>query len=151
MVATLLVYPELWDRLSMLSAQVQCARAKLPARARQLAIMRTVWLCGAPYQWGEHLARTRRAGLSNQQIEQIKVGSSGLGWSSSDQAVLSAVEEYRADAFVSDPTWNALAQQFDAKQLIELLVVIGQFATVAFVLNSLRVPLSHDNEGFLGV
>src|SRR5262245_18404576 len=68
MVATLIRFPELWDRLSMLSAQVQCAQAKLPVRQRQLAIMRAVWMCGAPYQWGEHLARTKQAGVTDEEI-----------------------------------------------------------------------------------
>jgi alkylhydroperoxidase family enzyme len=149
MVATLLKHPELWDRISMLSAQVQSARARLPVRQRQVAIMRTVWLCGAPYQWGEHLARTRNAGVSDQEIELIKDGSRAGRWSPLDKAVMAAVEEFHADTFVSDDTWNALAQQFDEQQLFELLALIGQFTTVAFVLNSLRVPLEPHNKGFL--
>ncbi len=149
MVATLLKHPDLWDRMSMLSAQVQSARARLPTRQRQLAIMRTVWLCGAPYQWGEHLARTRNAGVSDQEIEQIKEGARAGGWNPLDKAVMAAVEEFQADTFVSDDTWKVLAGQFDEQQLFELLVLIGQFTTVAFVLNSLRVPLEPNNKGFL--
>jgi 4-carboxymuconolactone decarboxylase len=148
MVATLLRYSELWDRFSMLSAQIQCARAKLPVRERQLAIMRTVWLCGAPYQWGEHLARTRNAGFSDQEIERIKDGSRAAGWNPLDKAIVVAVEEFHADTFVSDATWSTLANHFDEQQLFELLVVIGQFTSVAFVLNSFRIRLEHNNEGF---
>jgi len=149
MVATLVRFPELWDRWSMLSAQVQCAGARLPIRVRQLAIMRTVWLCGAPYQWGEHLARTRQAGVSDQEIEQIKDGSRAAGWNPLERAVMAAVEEFRADTFVSDATWCTLASHLDEHQLFELLVLIGQFANVAFVLNSLRIRLEPRNEGFL--
>jgi alkylhydroperoxidase family enzyme len=149
MVATLIRHPELWDRLSLLSAQVQCAQAKLPSRLRQLAIMRTVWLCGAPYQWGEHLARTKNAGVSDAEIERIKEGSCAAGWNPLDKAIMSAVEEFRTDTFVSDATWSALAKQLDENQLLELLVLIGQFTTVAFVLNSLRIRLERQNDGFL--
>ena len=151
MVATLIKYPELWDRLSMLSAQVQCVAAKLPVRARQLAIMRTMWLCGAPYQWGEHLTRTKQAGITDEELERIKEGSLAIGWNATDQAILAAVEEFRADTFVSDKTWEALAKQFDENQRFELLVLIGQFSTIAFVLNSLRIPLEHNNKGFLSI
>ena len=63
---------------------------------------------------------------------------------------MAAVEEFHADTFVSDATWNALAEQFDEQQLLELLVLIGQFTTVAFVLNSLRLRLEPNNKGFLG-
>ena len=149
MVATLLRHPDLWDRLSQLSAQVQCVHAKLPSRLRQLAIMRAMWLCGAPYQWGEHLARTKNAGVSDEEIERIKEGSGAARWNSLDKAIMSAVEEFRTDTFVSDATWSVLANQLDENQLLELLVLIGQFTTVAFVLNSLRIRLERQNDGFL--
>jgi 4-carboxymuconolactone decarboxylase len=148
LVATLLRYPALWDRLSMLSAQLQCAQAKLPIRSRQLVIMRTVWLCGAPYQWGEHLSKTKGAGVSTDEIERIKEGSRDEGWNSLDGALMSAVEEFHTEQFVGDPTWNELARHFDEAQLFELLVLIGQFASVAFVLNSLRLRLESNNKGF---
>ena len=65
-----------------------------------------------------------------------------------DKALMATVEEFHADKFVSDATWSALAQHFDDGQLFELLVLIGQFASVAFVINSLRLRLEHSNRGF---
>ena len=149
LVATLLRYPELWRRLSALSAIVQCAAAKLPVPERQLAIMRTMWLCGAPYQWGEHLERTKAAGFSSADIERIKVGSEAAGWSRLQKAILSAAEELYADAFVSDDTWATLAEHLDDMQLLELIVLVGQFTSVAYLLNSLRMRLDGANKGFL--
>ena len=150
LVPTLMRYPELWQRLSALSAIVQCAKAKVPARERQLAIMRAMWLCGAPYQWGEHLDRTKAAGFSDSDIEKIKEGSGAAGWSPLHKAILSAVEELHTDAFISDKTWSTLAAQFDECQLFELIVLIGQFTSVAYLLNSLRLRLDGANKGFLG-
>ena len=151
MVATLMRYPKLWDRLSLLSAQLQSADATLPVRVRQLAIMRTVWLCGAPYQWGEHLARTKLAGVSEAEIERLQHGSDGGDWKPFDRAVIAAVDDYHSDHFVSEATWIELAAQLDESQLVELLVLIGQFASVAFVLNSLRMRLEPHNKGFLTI
>jgi alkylhydroperoxidase family enzyme len=149
MIATLLRYPELWERLSALSAIVLSTAAKIPKPERQLAIMRTLWLCGAPYQWGEHIARTKAAGFSDQDIERIKLGSAAPGWSGAHKAILSAAEELYADALITDETWNALAKEFDELQLMELIVLIGQFTNVAYLLNSLRMRLDGDNKGFL--
>lgn len=148
-VTTLLRYPELWRRVSALSALVQCPGAKLPRPERQLAIMRTMWLCGAPYQWGEHVERTKAAGFSDADIERIKAGSSATGWSAVHKAILSAAEELYADAFVCDETWSALADRFDENQLLEFIVLIGQFTSVAYLLNSLRLRLDGANKGFL--
>jgi alkylhydroperoxidase family enzyme len=148
MVATLLRYPALWERLAALSAIVQCATAKLPVRERQLAIQQTVWLCGAPYQWGEHVERTKKAGVSAEEIERIKEGSAAPGWSADDRALLRAVEELHGDAFISDATWAELAKRFDSDQLFELIVLVGQFSSVAYLLNSMRMRLEPNNKGF---
>jgi alkylhydroperoxidase family enzyme len=149
LVATLLHYPELWTRLSALSAMVQSATAKLPPQMRQLAIMRSMWLCGAPYQWGEHLERTKATGLTNAEIERLKQGSEADGWSALQKAILRAAEELHADSLISDETWAVLARAFDESQLIELVVLIGQFTSVAYLLNSLRLRLEGANKGFL--
>ena len=148
MIATLLRHPQLWERLSALSAIVLGVAAKIPKPERQLAIMRTLWLCGAPYQWGEHVERTKASGFSDQDIEKIKLGSAANGWSGLHKAILSATEELYADAFISDDTWNALSGEFDEAQLIELIVLIGQFTNVAYLLNSLRMRLDGSNRGF---
>ena len=150
MVATLLRYPELWERLAALSAIVQCASAKVPARERQLAILLTVWLCGAPYQWGEHLERTRKVGVTDEEIERVKEGSAAPGWGAQDRALLQAVEELHFDAFMTDETWDALRVRFDENQLFELIVLVGQFSTVACLLNSMRMRLEPNNKGFAG-
>lgn len=149
MVATLLRYPELWERLAALSAIVQCANAKAPARARQMAIMRAMWLCGAPYQWGEHVERTKNAGVTADEIERIKIGSSAAAWDESDRVLLRGVEELYRDAFISDETWEGLRERYTEEQLFELIVLVGQFSTVAYVLNSMRLRLEPHNRGFL--
>jgi alkylhydroperoxidase family enzyme len=148
LVPTLLRHPPLWDRVSSLSGFVQSTQAAMPVRERQLAIMRTVWLCRAPYQWGEHRERTLQAGFTGEDVERIKLGSRASGWSPGDKAILAAVEELQADSFVSDPTWSELGRHFDERQLLELLILVGQFASVAGLLNSLRLPLEGRNKGF---
>lgn len=48
---------------------------------------------------------------------------------------------------VSDGTWQELAARFDEQQLIELLVLVGQFTATAYFQNSLRLRLEKGNEG----
>src|ERR1700757_3314435 len=36
----------------------------LPPRLRELAILRTGWLCRAEYEWGQHVVLARRGGIS---------------------------------------------------------------------------------------
>jgi 4-carboxymuconolactone decarboxylase len=77
------------------------------------------------------VARTKQAGVTDEEIGRIKEGSHSDGWCRLDAAIMSAVEEFHADTFVSEATWSELARHFDELQLLELLVLIGQFTTVA--------------------
>src|SRR6056300_1829158 len=46
----------------------------LPVRQRQIAIMRTAWICKATYMWSSHLRTSVRSGLSPDMYEPIKNG-----------------------------------------------------------------------------
>ena len=109
--------------------------------------MRISWLAGAPFEWGEHVEIAKRAGLSAEEVERITQGSSAGGWSMHDAAILRAVEELLADFAISDTTWATLARSWDEQQLIELPMMIGQYLTTAFLLNSLHVQLGAGNKG----
>jgi alkylhydroperoxidase family enzyme len=74
-------------------------------------------------------------------------GSTAPGWSDHDRAILRAVEELRADAMISDATWSVLAGDLDDRQLIELVMLIGQYETVAYYQNALRLRLREGNQG----
>lgn len=144
---TLCRWPELWGRIMALSLQMQSATGMLPARDRQLAILRTAWLLQAPYEWGEHVRQSKQAGITSEEIERVTVGSAAPGWDPHERALMSAAEELREAAMVSDETWDRLAESFDHGQLFELLTLIGQFTSVAYIQNGLRLRLEPSNPG----
>ncbi len=67
-VATMLRHPSLYHHHVALGTEL-LGNGALPARLRELAILRTGWLCGAPYEWGEHVGIAKRAGLTSAEIE----------------------------------------------------------------------------------
>jgi alkylhydroperoxidase family enzyme len=146
MLATMIRHPELYGRHIDL-AKVLLSRGALPARARELAILRVGWLLQAPYEWGEHVTIAKRVGLGAEEIERVIRGSGAAGWSERDRAILRAVEELLGDAMISDETWTVLAREFDDKQLIELVILVGQYQTVAYYQNALRLRLREGNGG----
>ena len=123
------------------------ASCALPGRSRELLILRTGWLCGAPYQWGEHVRIARDHGLSSEDVERVVEGSAAAGWNDQDRALLSAAEELHADAMIADATWQALAQFLDQRQLLEVPIVVGHYHTTAFLQNAVRVALNGHNPG----
>jgi alkylhydroperoxidase family enzyme len=119
----------------------------LPLRDRELAILRIAWLCQAPYPWGEHCKIGAKVGLTTEEIERVTVGSTAPGWDEHDRALVKAAEELRADAMVSDDTWLTLAKKLREGQLLELVIMIGQYQTLAGLMNSVRLRLTPDNPG----
>jgi uncharacterized protein YceH (UPF0502 family) len=121
---------------------------KLPARERELAILRVGWLCRSEYEWGQHVPIGRRAGLTDDEIARIPKGPRAPGWSDLDATVLRATDELHDDSCISDLTWERLAREYDEKQLIELVMVVGHYHLVSMALNTLGVPRE---EGVVGL
>jgi alkylhydroperoxidase family enzyme len=120
---------------------------RLSDRDQELAILRLAWLTGTPFVWGEHVRIGKKIGMTGEEIERVTLGSQAPGWSPHDAAVLRAVEELHGNAMISDATWAALAETLDAARLVELPILIGQYQALAYLQNSLRVPLWDGNDG----
>ena len=120
---------------------------EISIRDRELAVLRIGWLSQAPFEWGSHVVIAKRNGITAEEIEWVIEGSSAPGWKVHERAVLRAMEELHFDSMISDQTWATLAESYDDKQLIELPILAGQYKTVAYLQNSLRLPLPARKEG----
>jgi 4-carboxymuconolactone decarboxylase len=147
-IATMLRHPDLL-RVHTALAIFLMAKGALAPRDRELAVLRTAWLCGSPYEWGEHVALGKRlAGLTSEEIARARVGSAAEGLNDHDRTIFRAVEEMHEDAKISDETWTALAADLDYQQLLELPILVGQYQGVAYLLNSARIRMNEGNPGF---
>ena len=120
---------------------------KLPARDRELVVLRTGWRTQAAYEWGQHVGIARDAGISDEEIRCIVAGPSAPGWTSQDAAVLRAVDELDGEHCISDATWNDLSETLDERQMIELTMLSGHYAMLAGTLNSLGVQAERSLPG----
>jgi 4-carboxymuconolactone decarboxylase len=136
--ATLAHHPKLLTRWSGFGG-VLLYGGHLSDRDRELLIMRTGYLCGSHYEWGQHVAFANAAGISDEEIVRITEGADAAGWSPEDATLLRAADELHADNRIGDATWADLASRYDERQLIEVCMVVGQYHLVAFTLNSLGV------------
>lgn len=119
----------------------------IPARERELAVLRIAWLCRAPYEWGQHVDIAKRYGLAADEIERVIHGSGAHGWTEHEASLLRGVEELLGDHALSDSTYVTLARSYSEAQMIEYLMMVGQYVATAFIQNSLRVRLSEGNPG----
>ncbi|MAE95876.1 MAG: carboxymuconolactone decarboxylase [Deltaproteobacteria bacterium] len=134
---TLAHHPDLMRRWLPFGNHV-LAKSTLPARERELVILRIGWLCRAGYEWGQHVLVGLASGLRQEEIDRIPTGSKAEGWNELDRALLDATDELHADAFVSDATWERL-DELDPQQRIDLVFTVGQYNLVSMALNTLGV------------
>src|SRR5215831_17903038 len=63
--ATLAHHPQLLRRWLVFGGHV-LSKSTLPARDREIAILRMGWLCRAEYEWGHHVAIGKQVGLTDE-------------------------------------------------------------------------------------
>ena len=144
---TLAHHPALADNWLPFAGYV-LRESTLPARERELLILRIGYLCGSEYEWGQHTRIARGVGLSDDEIVRVTGGPDAAGWSSFDRALLRAADELHRDAYISDRTWAELDARYDTKQLMDVVFTVGQYNLVSMALKSFRVPLDEGVEGF---
>ncbi len=116
-------------------------RNDLPAREREIVILRIGYLCKSGYEWTQHYAIGKREGLSPDEMARIKLGADAPGWSAADAALLKASDELHHDQFITDATWAALKAHFSDKQCMDVVFTAGQYTQVSMMLNSFGVQL----------
>ena len=102
---------------------------------REQAILRVAALTpGAEYEWVQHEAIGRAVGMTDAQIEACRVGDP-------DDLVLRFTEEVVRDASPTDATFEAMAGRFSPREIVELILVIGQYMMLARLMATARIDL----------
>lgn len=135
----LMHHPELTRRWVVFAGHV-LRKQTLPARERELLILRIGWLNQAEYEWAQHVEIAKRSGITPEEIELVREGPSG-SWGPEDAALLQAVDDLYEHSVVSDATWEALSARFSTAQMMDLVFTVGQYNLVSWALNSFGVPL----------
>jgi alkylhydroperoxidase family enzyme len=120
----------------------------LPARDREMATVRIAWLRRGEYEWAQHVRMAKTAGLSDEEVGAIMAGPDSPVWGPRDAALLRAVGEIAADHYVSDDTWKRLSEDFDRKQLMDLVFTIGAYDLLAMAFNTFGLQLDPELTGF---
>ena len=138
--ATLARHTDLYRRWSPFGNHV-LYKSTLSPRDREIAILRIGWLCRSGYEFAQHIRVGKNAGLTDAEIERIKVGADAPGWSELEQLILRAADELHGDSFIGDATWSGLAKHYNTNQLIDLVFTVGQYTMVSMALNTFGVQL----------
>ncbi|MEV0580229.1 MULTISPECIES: carboxymuconolactone decarboxylase family protein [unclassified Streptomyces] len=117
-------------------------RNSLPDRTRELVILRVAWRRRCRYEWAQHVLIGRRAGVSDEDLAQVRDGA--------DTLVNRAVDQLDTTSALTDDTYAELAKELDAQQLLDFVFTVGTYGLLAMVFNTCGVELDSglDDGGF---
>ena len=135
---TLAHQPTLLKRFNVLGGAF-LAKGLLPAREREIVILRVGWNCRSVYEFGQHTVIGRDAGLTDEEIAALATTRADGPWSADDQALIALADEICGDDCAGDVTFAALRRRWNDAELVELVALVGFYRMVSGFLNTLGV------------
>jgi 4-carboxymuconolactone decarboxylase len=139
---TLAVHDDFASRMRPLGAGI-LGQPRLDPRDRELLILRTCARAGAEYEWGVHaVAFGKPLGLTDRQLTATAIGSADdAAWSATDTQLLAAADALHDTGTISDELWDELAARLRDDQLLELVIVVGWYRLISYIVNTAGVEL----------
>ena len=130
-------HPELFRRWIGFGGALLSGR--LPARTRELAILRTSVHCRAEYEWIHHVDAARAAGVTEDELAALRGPLDEYGWDADTLALLRAVDQMHETWGLDDDTWAEVHGRLGDADAVELVMLVGQYHLVALALRTLGV------------
>jgi alkylhydroperoxidase family enzyme len=110
---------------------------------RELAILRVARMTpGADYEWAQHVPILLAVGGTREQVaalEADELDSEALG--DEGRLIVRFTTQVVRDATPDEETFAAMSSRFDSAQIVQLLLVIGQYMTVARVMATAQLEV----------
>lgn len=126
--ATLAHNPKLLKRFNALGGFF-LRHGALPARERELVILRVAARTGSRYEYAQHLVIGGRVGLSTEESERTRGPLDA--WTGDDRTLMQFVDEMIDSDGAAVSTWDTLAERFGNDQLLELALLVGFYRMLA--------------------
>jgi alkylhydroperoxidase family enzyme len=115
---------------------------KLNAALRELAILRVARLSPAEYEWIQHVPIAQAVGVTNAQIDALqRDGITESCFNATEQLVLRFTTEVVRDVRASSEAFAEMAQRFSPQEIVELILAIGFYMTMARLMETTGVDL----------
>lgn len=121
----------------------------IPPREAELVILRVAALCDSEYERFHHTHLGKQAGLSEAVVAWTADPAATTTAPPADGSIdpgratllVRACDELVETHTISDPTWDGLGAHYRDDQLIELCMLVGQYAMLAGTLNAVGVQI----------
>jgi alkylhydroperoxidase family enzyme len=118
------------------------SQQKLDATLRELAILRVAKLSAARYEWIQHVPMAGAVGVSEVQIAALdRDDPTAACFSAVEQLVLRFTTEVVRNVRAADDTFMEMARHFSPQEIIELILAIGFYMTMARLMETTGVDI----------
>ena len=113
---------------------------RTPRVLRELVILRGAQLMRSEYEWAQHLAMARKAGVTEAQIAALAAWKTSTLFDARTKAALALGEEVTRGS-VSDEVYREAMRHFDHHDYVEIALVAAFYAMVGRMLDAMGVQL----------
>ena len=137
--AVLLRAPRLMDRLQEVGAYLRYEKLLEP-RLFEMTVLMVARHLDQAFEWAHHQPIALAAGLDPEVVTAVGEGRRPETSDRQVQALWAVVDEVQRSGGVGDRTFAEAVELFGETCLIELVVAIGYYTTLAMVMNVARTP-----------
>jgi alkylhydroperoxidase family enzyme len=138
---TLVRHPDLFADFMVLGRRL-LRLSSLDALDREKLILRAAFRSRARYEWSHHDVIGRRVGLTDADLAALASDPVGPEVDPRTALLIRAADDLLGPEHqLSDQTWADLIAQYSQNQVIEACMLVGEYAMLAGVLNTLGVQI----------
>ena len=116
-------------------------RAKLDAKLREIAILRTAKVSRSNYEWTQHVPIAKAVGVTDEQVAAMENPDGAKCFNEVEKLVIKFTDEVARNVKGSPQTVEQLKKHMGTAEIVELIMSIGFWGMVARLLETTEVDL----------
>ncbi len=137
---SMLVSPAVGKALQSLGSAIRY-QTQLTDRARELAILAVAAHHRSEFEWSAHERLARAAGLGDETLADVRSGRRPAHLVEAEDVIWSAVRSMLVSGDLDDDEYGRVEASIGQVAVVELIVLVGYYQTLALLLRTLRVPV----------
>lgn len=124
-------------------------KGNLSLRQREVIVDRVTAQCGSEYEWGLHVAFFGDKLYDEAQVYSlVHGGPDDPCWNEEDRVLIRLCDSLHATCTIPDGLYEQLQAILSDEAIIEALMLAGNYRTVAYITEGLRLPLERFGRRF---
>ena len=106
----------------------------------EIVILRTAQVVACDYEWERHVPLARAAGVSEQQIAEVRRWPQSAAFNPKEKSALKYAETLAGGGAVDDQIFAELQRHFPAREIVALTMLVGFYVSTAIFIKALAIP-----------